>query len=810
MSGKEKNRMAMFILLTAVTGVLIWMIRLSTSDMVENQVLINEVCSSNFSLVMNENGRYPDYVELYNPGNETVSLEGCFLSDDENRLWKKALGSVSIPPKGYYVVWLDGSDGAAGEGEDFGIARTGEQIFLSRMDTQDGEDNTQGKEIILDSVRTPQLSFNTSYGRIGDGKKNWQEMSGTAGYSNDNAILLPARELETPVFSAESGFYDKEFELEIQAGTDEVVCYTLDGSDPTPDSAIYQGSLLIGDTCSQENLYSARTDLSPTRDYTPSFPVDKATVVRAISYRKKDNMVSDIATKVYFVGYGQKEEYEGMPVVSIVTDPDHLFDAKSGIYCNGDALEKYKEEAGAATGEVPETFVDDEGETHYLYMASNAFHEGREWEREAVMTWFDDAHRCCFTKGVGIRIAGDSTRASPKKSISVYGREIYDESAVFPIEFFPGMSYSSVKLRNGGDEDVVIRDAFLEKLAAGRNVSIQDSRPCVLFLNGEYWGIYNLRERYNEEYLGNHYGVSEGNVYLINAGLVRAGGEAAFDAYNYMCDVVTECDLSYDDVYEMVCEIIDVQSLIDYCCINLYIDNQDISLGHNTALWRAGEKQDPAYGDGRWRWMVFDLDIAAQPNENVTSGWMKESVLWNEPIIQSLLDNQTFRRQFCVTFMDIANGNYNYDIVRHELEKWKEKYSAQAVKTQHRFFTMDFTKEDYADNLAEIDTFFMNRFPAAMAGLAEAFDLKGSLEPVSVKILAPEGGTVTVNSVTVKDCEEWEGQYFTDFPVTLTAIPKEGYRFAGWTGTVTGNEEQLTVNIPEGGIAISAVFEKIP
>lgn len=799
---KKFFRIIMLLIIVALTGILICAISWGHSSLTSDKVVINEVCSNNFTLIKDENGNYYDYIELYNPSSEAISLEGCFLSDDENQLQKYALDSVIIPSKGRYVVWLDGIGDAAIGQIGFRVSRLGEEIFLS---------NLNGEEII-DSVVVPKLSANTSFGRVNDGGKEWKQMTATVGESNNTAEILPSTELKDPVFSVESGFYDEAFSLTITASENEVVYYTLDGSDPTFDSNIYEAALEVDDASRQENVYAVRPDLSPTREYVPSFKVDKATIVRAISYNKQDNTVSKIVSKVYFIGYAEKEEYNDLPIISIVTDPSNLFDMETGIYGNGTKLEQYKAAGGEKDGELLESFTDEEGNSHHLYMASNAFNDGKEWERKAAVSYFDDGHKYSFTQNVGIRVAGQSSRATPKKAFSIYGRDIYDENVIFPYEFFPGTNYSTIKLRNGGSNNytVMITDAFLEELAVDRNISIQRSTPCIMFLNGEYWGIYNIRERYKEEYLSNHYGVKENNVWLIDGDAARVGDNEAQDAYKNMIAMITECDLSYDDVYAMICDMIDVQSLIDYLCINLYIDNRDVSFMQNTALWRTAESEKSEFGDCKWRWMLFDLDIAIHNDSNsLPLTWMKENDLMNEPVVRSLMASEQFRKQFCLTFMDIANTTYAYDTVHEELMEWEETYKTQMVKSHQRFFDADFTQEEYEGYIEDMDIFFKQRFPFAMKSLAEEFGLTGSMETIIIKNSMPEAGTVMVNTALADSGEEWRGTYFTDYPVSLTATAGEGYRFAGWDGDVSGQENRIEVSIPKGGLAVRAIFEKI-
>lgn len=689
-------------LFTFITGILICLFLFYSQSLAASNLLINEVCSNNFSVVQGENETWPDYVELYNPTDTDILIENYYLSDDRENLLQYSLNGTVVPARGHALILLSSA---------LRLSQYGDELFLS-----DANGN------VLDHISFPVLPYNTCYSRIQDGKNDWCIMSPTAGSSNSEGT--PARKvtLNAPLFSTDSGFYETAFTLSLtvpdNSDDSAEIYYTLDGSDPDKNSFLYKEPLHIADSSARNNLYITRDDLSTISTYSPDFPVDKATVVRAVCYDPDTDCYSNIITNTYFVDFDQRTEYNSFPIVSIVTDPANLFNNITGIYGSGQKMEDYKAAGGLQDGKLVPMFTDENGVEHHKYEATNAFYHGREWEREAVFTFYNENHEFEFKQNVGIRISGQSSRSYGQKSLNIFGREIYDDTAAFPYHFFDNATYSTIKIRNGGSDHVTkLKDAFLQSLASDRDISTQQFYPCILFLNGEYWGLYNIRERYKEEYLENHYNINLSNSWIIDSGHADVGGIEAQEAYDFIIDYISAVDMTLDVHWENANNLIDIQSLIDCYCINLYINNRDMSFNKNMKLWRSGQPQgDSEFGDCRWRWMLYDMDISLEDytyNTFLHSTDNTGITMMGEPLIQSLMRNQHFREQFYQTFLEIANTTFSYDRVHAQLMLWKERYENQTIKTQHCFNSDEFDQAYYDQQIQKIDDFFKYRYSYA-------------------------------------------------------------------------------------------------
>lgn len=725
----------------------------------EQIIVINEVrCWDKTSLDEGYNGS--GYIELYNCSNQDVSLDGWYISNDASKLKKNKLYDVTIGA-GQTALLYANKRGDSGYSLNFKLNTQGEKLFLS---DEDGN--------LIDSVLVPQQEFGTVYARETDGAANWCVQTETTDYSNNEAKVLPQKCLKKPFFSYESGFYEKEFYLELKADAGQEIYYTLDGSEPTKDAILYKEPILIKNVSGQPNVCNAvQNVVEKWKDYTPTEElVDKAVVVRAITVNEK-NQISDVCTNTYFVG---EKEYENETVLSIVADYVELF-GEQGIFVTGKDYDDY--------------YLSDSGNGFPL---PNYEQRGKEWEICGNIQLFENGKETA-NQQVGIRTQGAGTRKQAKKRMSLFAREEYSGSKYFDRVSFEDRETHSVLVNTS------ISNAILPALVKDRNIAVADAykEEICVFLNGEYWYNAWIIEKYNRYYLEEQYGVDRNNVAIIKNHEASEGGEKASELYRELNNCIANGELSVEEKRNRLEQMIDMQSYIDYICANTYLCNMDMADYKNCMLWRTIEADETEVGDGRWRWMMYDTDCIDWTNPGYYEVNTKAEInsfnkkmqttgyaIKEQPVFIFIKRSEELRQQFVVSFLDMANVNFSMENVTKVFEDWNR------------------SPEIYGD-------FFEKRFDYIVPYMAEEFDLTGTLEKVTLKVNNSNGGTIRLNTTTPDLSKgSWTGRYYTDYPVTVTAVPEEGYEFVGWSGSVTSDSATIEAEVTTGGITLEAVFEK--
>lgn len=503
------------------------------------------------------------------------------------------------------------------------------------------------------------------------------------------ALLSPTTSrsgVEAVALSRASGFYDAPFDLELRCGNGRIY-YTLDSADPDETSTLYEGPIHISDASGNPNVYSMNTDVSlefrpellaysgqePRFGYeTPDSPVDKATVVKAVAIDDEGNR-SDVAVGVYFVGFGEKTGYEGRGIIAVTTDPKNLFDFETGIYVTGKALEDklvdghYKQKTSAIFEGWP----------------ANYNRRGIEWEREAAVCIFDEDRNLVLSGSYGIRTQGGVSRGMLPKSLNLFARKRYGQPA-FDGQLLFGESWQlgSVTLTTGSESHKnKMHDCLVNALVSDLAFDTRLYKPYELFLDGEYWGVYWLTPRYEKEYFQSKYGVDGDDVVMIKDGKAQVGTEEDVALYDGMRAFIVDNDMSDPELYARACAMIDVQSCIDYYAAEVYICNLDWPQ-KNVGLWRTrGTNDGGAYGDGVWRWALYDVNVA-MAYRNAELDYLPR-VLKRDALFASLMENRTFAAAFYTRMVELAERQFNPDRV----EAWIRDYEV---------FMQDAMENDYA------------------------------------------------------------------------------------------------------------------
>ena len=679
-------------------------------------------------------GRVSDggYIELINEGSFPCRLSGIYLSNNEENLKKYELPTSVVGAGQLLLVPLEKSV--------FSVSKSGgSTVILS----------DSGGHIIDQVVIDKPRDGNYSYCRIGN-TDDWSFMLPTPGEPNAASAAI----INKPEFSAEPGFYSQEFDVTITAGEGAEIHYTTDGSTPTADSPVYKKPIHVYDRSDEPNWRrSLQNIVYDWKNYTPDTnPVKKAFVLRAVA-TDSEGAVSEQASASYFVG----EKFDkDTAVVSLIVDDNDLF-GEEGIYVTGKTYDEWY--LNGAKGDQPIANFDVKGT-----------------ECPVNIEFFEDGKKLTFAQDGGLRIQGGSTRWLPLKRFSVFARKEYSGRSTFPVQLFKGKATHSVMLRSG------FENAFSMFTVPDRDVAVLLSIPVTVYINGEYWYDTYMQEKFNDTYFKQTFGVE--NVEFQKIGTT--------DEINAFLD---SHSLAEQENYEQFGSMVDIQSYIDYICINVYLGNTDYSEYANTAMWRTVTRENDTYGDGRWRWALYDMDLqtaGCRHNyglEDITDAQLDTFNIvcdWDPPVNErkiycALKSNSDFRKQFVLSFMDIINTDFTEQRMSDLLEQFGEDISF------HEYFF-----RDRPDNM--------------IGFIAKEFGLKNQTGDLTVTINDPMAGSVTVNTSNVDLSEgSWTGRYFYEYPVTVTATPNPGYSFKGWSDGRTDATIEIQIN---GGVTANAIFEK--
>jgi len=777
-----------------------------------NNIIINELQSSNAFTHFDIFGDAEDWIELYNAGTSPVFLRNFFLSDNVNNPTKSRLGIAVLEPDSFLIVFASGKELFYPElHTNFKISSQGEDILLV---APTGE--------ILDQFPPVSIPTDVSFGRYPNASSSLHLFSEPTPGAPNITSPLSGYTYAIPVFSHQGGFYTDEFYLTLSTDhPDAIIRYTLDGSEPDYTSTIYATPILVKSRTGDPNVLSIIDNTSPWWA-PPLGEVFKSTVIRAKLFIQ-DTLVMKTATHTYFVDSDIFSKYN-VPVISLTTDSVNLFDYLKGIYVKGKIYDDW--------------VADNPNDTTTLWIPANYLMRGDKWERPVHIEFFEKDGTPGFRCDAGLRTHGGASRLFMQKALRLNFRDKYGTESL-QYEVFPGLrstagglpvtEFKKLILRTSGNDntDTFFRDGMIHRLITHSKTNYQDIRPAVVFINGEFWGFHNIRERQDKHYLESHYHTNSDDMHILESmGHVNSGPPDANLHFYNMYLLAENNHLSDTAVYNQMKTLMDINNFIDYQAIQIYIRNTDWP-GNNIKYFRKSTSQYAPYApygqDGRWRWMLFDTDFGfglidglLAPMHNTlefasdsTQTWWPNPA-WSTLLFRKLLENIEFRNDFINRIADHMNTSFRPHRVIEVIDSMQFIYYQNMQEHINRWY-IGGTLSHWDFNVNVMRNFANERPSHMTQHIMDMWNLPGTFS-VTFDVSDESHGFIKISSIDINEhtiasnqpVYPWGGKYFKTIPVPVKAIPKPGYAFAEWEGTGI-TDEQITI-LPQSDTALKAIF----
>lgn len=548
-----------------------------------------------------------------------------------------------------------------------------------------------------------------------------------------------------------------------------------------PEGGFYQDSLTIEMLSPGAIIYYTTDGTKPTESgakrYSLPFKIKGTTVVRAMAILAGKRSL--VFSRTFFISEPETQ----YPVISLSIAPSLLFDPVQGLFMRGtNAVDSLWQLPGANF-----------------------------WSRKelaANVEIFEGNGKLVWQNPVGLRLFGGMSRLFPQKSLAIVARSRYGSDRIrYPIFGKKGLKkFKYLVLRNSGSDfgRTHFRDALMTDLVKKWDLDVQDYRPAHVYINGKYWGIYNLREKVNRYFIAGHYNVDKDSIDLIEHKLTRRYGST--DHYRRLLNYLERNRLSVAANFAYVNSQMDVNNFLDYQIAQIYFDNKDA--GGNIKFWR------PQSPNGRWRWILYDTDWGfgftdpkAYRNNSLAFHTEPNGPYWPNPpwstfILRKLLENKEFERRFINRFADYLNDDLDSATVLAKIDKFYKHLLPEMPRHLNRW---DIKQWEWENEVKVLRNFAANRPTFMRRFLMEKFKT-GDIRDLSLSIA--KGGKVIINQA-IDFRDTFAGKYFEKIPIRLHAVPDLGYRFVRWEGEgVKSESQELVLELVRPKWHISAIFEK--
>jgi hypothetical protein len=700
------------------------------------KIWINEFMQSNIDKVRDDLQEFPDsWVELYNDSNQEVDMLNWYISDnkDYNKGWR-INKSAKVPAKGYLLIYCDKSESGLHTSFRLESAKGG-NIYLF-------DNNKNEIDAVTDIPKQP--APNIARGRTGDGGSAWAYfIESTPNQKNEGKTSNQV--LSNPVFSRQGGIYKESVQVslslpgDIPAGVSlSNIHYTLDNSEPAGNSPSYSNTLTI-----------SKTTVLRAKVIHPDYLVNRSQVHSYIITSK------DLA----------------LPVISISTKEEYLQDDEFGIYCRGNG--RY-----GKTGNG----VD--------YKAN----WNNDWRRPVNFEYFPSPSEPSALNQLGeMRISGGWSRANPQKTFIVYGHKRFGEKR-FAYDLFkdkPKQEIKSFMIRNSGNDFwwTHFRDAAIQLLMGGKvDVDYQAYQPAIFYLNGAYWGIQNLRERSNEDFVLANYATEDIDMIENWWGELKTGDKTAWN------QLMTELRKSSNQMnYQWIMNQIDISEYINYMILEIYVSNTDFP-GNNMVMWK------PKTTDGKWRFVLKDTDqgLGIWDMNHYTHNALRYNTENNNDerkLFRALLTQDSFKKDFYSRFAIYMGDILHYNSTSQVIDSLQQIVEPAMQDHLTRWMPEMWWRDmnSWRDEVTKMKNWCKSRNSSVYMQLRDYFSLgtilKMTLETANNLKTSP---VVSINGVNLQK-PSFDRSYFQKETIQLRFEGNDASSY-GWeiTSTINGNTTTQT------------------
>jgi hypothetical protein len=605
---------------------------------------------------------------------------------------------------------------------------------------------------VIDQQTYPSMQPNNSFGRKPDGSSNWCLISNPTAAATNNSSNCYTGYVNSPVFSISPGFYSSSQNVTLSNSTPGgTIRYTTNGDVPTQSSQAYSSPIHI----------------------------TTSTTIRARVF-SSGYLPSEVVTNTYIIG-----DDIHLPVFCITTDYNNLWDYNTGIYVMGPNAQSASP-----------------------YFGANFW---QDWQKPAAIEYYDKSQSRVFSFDADINIFGNYSRAKPQKSMEIRLKDSYGTGEL-NYSFYsskPGVDkVNDLVLRNSGTDWNVVhfRDAFMERVLKPTHTGYIAAEPAVMYLNGEYWGVFTIHENHDHHWIENNFHYKEDEVdYMKEAGstleIKNGTSDFFFDAYNYATAQNPASSSFYNDMNNYW----DLDNYKDYFIAETYYNNHDWigDWTNNIKMWR------PRIAGGKLRYLIYDLDMGCGYTGNVNDTTLYTAThptafSLSSNLLNSLLANPRFKQEFVNRYADLINTTFKPSKMTPVLHQFQDSMSHDMPA---HFAKWGSTMSNWQSNINSMTSFITNR-PAKVRNHIQWYFNFTKQVTLTFDVNPPGAGRIQVSTI-IPESLPWTGVYFDGNPVTITAIPNPGFTFNHWDSNHSINNDPnqtTTYNFHNSTESITAFF----